>query len=353
MPSWLGVVCSFQGTDADKTANTAAMSTAGAFRHVAYEIVQSVREVVDSIVLPDGSILDSKKSLGIARSVRNGISEDAPFSDFREYIELILETLDKQGLGLLLMLDEFDKLQEGIDKGVTSPQVPENIRFLVQTYPRLSAILTGSRRLKRMREEYWSALFGLGTRLGVSSLPHEYASKLVTEPVKGRLTYSQKAIDLAIALTAGQPYLLQCLCNRVFDLAAQSSVRSITVDRVKDASIALVEDNEHFASLWDYTMFDRRRFLLALINREMNGPDPLKLLVIQEKLDGHGVEIREETIISDLEYLRELELIELHGETRNAYYTLSIPMMGDWIDHQHDFDVLKAKARAESEDSDE
>ena len=41
------------------------------------------------------------------------------------------------------MLDEFDKLQEGIDKQITSPQVPENIRFLVQSYPKFSAILRG------------------------------------------------------------------------------------------------------------------------------------------------------------------------------------------------------------------
>ena len=60
------------------------------------------------------------------------------------------------------MLDQFDKLQEGIDNGITSPQVPENIRYLVQTYPRFSAILTGSRSMKRLREEYSSALYGLG-----------------------------------------------------------------------------------------------------------------------------------------------------------------------------------------------
>ena len=123
-------------------------------------------------------MLDGDRRLGIARSLRKGISEEAPFQDFREYLEMILETLAEQGLGLLLMLDEFDKLQEGIDKGVTSPQVPENIRFLVQSYPKFSAILTGSRRLKRMREEYWSALFGLGTRLGVSALPLDAASNL-------------------------------------------------------------------------------------------------------------------------------------------------------------------------------
>ena len=44
---------------------------------------------------------------------------------------------------ILLMLDEFDKLQEGIDSGITSAQVPENIRHLLQHLPGLGAIITG------------------------------------------------------------------------------------------------------------------------------------------------------------------------------------------------------------------
>ncbi|ODA32136.1 N-6 DNA methylase [Planctopirus hydrillae] len=347
VPGWLGVYCSLQGTEGDRSGG---IPTAEVFRGIAYEIVQSVRKLNGSAILPDGSLLDGDRRLGIARSLRQGISEESPFQDFREYLELVLETLAKKQLGLLLMLDEFDKLQEGIDKGVTSPQVPENIRFLVQSYPKFSAILTGSRRLKRMREEYWSALFGLGTRLGVSALPLEAATRLVTEPVAGRLSFSKSAVNRAYELTAGQPYLLQCLCNRVFDIAARTGVRSISLDHVNDAAAALVEDNEHFASLWDYTEFDRRRFLLYLLHREANGPDPMRLGVIEAKLEEAGVELREEIVISDLEYLRELELVNLHGESSGAHYTLTIPMMGQWLDSQQDYEVLRSRARAEAED---
>lgn len=347
VPGWLGVYCSLQGTEGDRSGG---IPTAEVFRGIAYEIVQSVRKLNGSAVLPDGSLLNGERRLGIARSLRQGISDESPFQDFREYLELVLETLSEKQLGLLLMLDEFDKLQEGIDKGVTSPQVPENIRFLVQSYARFSAILTGSRRLKRMRQEYWSALFGLGTRLGVSALPREAAARLVTEPVAGRLSYSKSAVNRAYTLTAGQPYLLQCLCNRVFDIAARTGVRLITVDHVNDAADALVEDNEHFASLWDYTEFDRRRFLLYVLHREEDGPDPMRLGVIEAKLEEAGVELREEVIIADLENLRELELVDLHGESSGAYYTLTIPMMGQWLDSQQDYEILRSRARAEAED---
>jgi type I restriction enzyme M protein len=85
------------------------------------------------------------------------------------------------------MFDEFDKLQEGIDPGVTPPQVPENISFLIQTYPRFSAILIGSRRLKRLHEEYWSVLYGIGISVPVKALDQQSARNVVTEPVRDRL----------------------------------------------------------------------------------------------------------------------------------------------------------------------
>ncbi len=345
IPGWLGVYCSLQGMEGD---NEGGIRTAEVFRGIAYEVVQSVRKLNGSAVLPDGSILDGERGLGIVRSVRQGISKESPFQDFREYIELIMKTLTDQGLGLLLMFDEFDKLQEGIDKGITSPQVPENIRFLVQSFPKFSAILTGS--LKRMREEYWSVLFGLGTPLRVSVLSSEAAARLITEPVNGRLSYAKSAVERAYSLTAGHPFLLQCLCSRVFDIAARCGVRSITIDHVNDAAAVLVEDNEHFAFLWDYIEFDRRRFLLFLLHRGEDGPDPMRLGVIEAKLEEEGVELREEIVIADLEKLRELELVKMHGESTGAYYTLTIPMMGQWLDEQKDYEVLRRRARAEAED---
>jgi type I restriction enzyme M protein len=251
---------------------------------------------------------------------------------------------------MVLMLDEFDKLQEGIDHGVTSPQVPENIRFLVQTYPRFSAILTGSRRLKRLREEYWSALYGLGTRLGVTALEADDARRLVIEPVRGKLTFSPEAVDRAISITARQPYLLQCLCNRIFDFAAQTKARSITLDTVDEASAALVKDNEHFASLWDYAGLYRRRLILMLCSQKSGTSEQVSFGELKELLTQRGIELSDEELDGDLAHLRELELVDLVGKMGDAHYQLSIPLMGAWIEAQQDFDVVLSKARAESED---
>jgi len=351
VPGWLGVYCSLQGAEGSKEG--AGVPTVEVFREIAKGIAKSLHRLGGETPLPNGDVLPSGKKFGIAMACREGIGKESAFSNFREYAEIVLKKLESHRLGLLLMLDEFDKLQEGIDSGVTSPQVPENIRYLVQSYPHFSAILTGSRRLKRLREEYWSALFGIGTRFGVTSLPEEASRRLITEPVKNRLTYAREAVNQAIYLTAGQPYLMQCLCNRIFDMAARLKIRSVTLDLVSQAAGALVEDNEHFASLWDYARINRRRLILALCHKEASGPDPLQLGVIQQHLFGYGIDVDDETLIADLEFLRELELIELIGKVSGGRYTLAIPLMGIWIEKQQDFAVVLSKARLETEDQHE
>lgn len=349
VPGWFGVYWSFQ--DAEGSDKGVGVETVEVFRAMARAIATALVALNAPIPLPNGDELPPGKGLGIAKACRAGISQESPFSDFQEYTQVILGFLAERDLGLLMMLDEFDKLQQGINSGVTSPQVPENLRHMLQHFPRFSGILTGSRRLKRLREEYWSALYGLGTRIGVTSLSLEAARQLITEPVQSRLTYANEATNAAIRMTAAQPFLLQCLCNRVFDMAAQLKTRSITVDIVQQAGNALVADNEHFASLWGYAGSDRRRYLLAFCHHSSTDPASLRLGVLQEQLLDVGLDVSDDDLIADLDFLRELELIELESDSAGDHYRLAIPLMGTWIDKQRDVEAVLVKARAETEES--
>lgn len=355
IPGWLAVYASLQG--AEGAAQVVGVPTPEVFREIARSIATALTKLNMDVPLPNGQTLAAgKAALGVARACRDGIGADSPFSDFREYLELVLTILEPLGLGLVLMLDEFDKLQEGIDNGVTSPQVPENIRFLIQTYPKFSAILTGSRRLKRLREEYWSALYGLGTSIPVTALDTESARKVVTEPVRDQLAFSQEAIERVIEVTARHPYLMQCLCNRVFDYAVQTKSRSITASVVNDAAHSLVRDNEHFASLWDYATLGpeaghhRRQLILMLCALSFKQGTRFGFGTLHEQLAQVGVDVEDELLDVDLSYLRELELIEFWGEIGDGEYRLAIPLMADWIEQQQDADVVASRARTEAEE---
>jgi type I restriction enzyme M protein len=355
IPGWLAIYASLQG--AEGAAHVVGVPTAEVFREIARSIATALTKLCVDVPLPNGRTLSAgKPALGVARACREGIGAESPFTDFREYLELVLAVLEPFRLGLVLMLDEFDKLQEGIDNGVTSPQVPENIRFLIQTYPKFSAILTGSRRLKRLREEYWSALYGLGTSIPVTALDTESARKVVTEPVRDQLAFSQEAIERVIEVTARHPYLMQCLCNRVFDYAVQTKSRSITASVVNDAAHSLVRDNEHFASLWDYAALGpaagrhRRQLILLLCALSFKQGTHIGFGTLHEQLAQVGVDVEDEPLDVDLSYLRELELIEFSGEIGDGEYRLAIPLMADWIEQQQDADVVASRAHTEAEE---
>ena len=355
IPGWMAVYASLQG--AEGSSQAVGVPTADVFREIARSIAAAITKLDIDVALPNGQVIAAgKPGLGIARACREGISYKSPFVDFRDYLEVILGRLNSLGLGLLLMLDEFDKLQEGIDSGMTSPQVPENIRFLMQNYPMFSCILTGSRRLKRLREEYWSALYGLGTSIPVTGLDVESARRVVTEPVRDRLTFSTEAVERIIQVTARQPYLIQCLCNRIFTFTSYAKTRSITLSVVDDAASTLVRDNEHFASLWDYaargprTGGCRRQLILLLCALSYKRSDHMSFGTLRENLLQDGVVVDDAALDADLADLRELELVEFAGEIGYGHYGLAIPLMAQWIEQHQDADLVISRAHAEAEE---
>ncbi|MXY22895.1 MAG: ATP-binding protein [Dehalococcoidia bacterium] len=347
LPDWIVVYCSLQGAGGHKS--KAGLPTNEVFRLMARDIGWAVYAAGHRVWLPDMDLPDSNKPFKTAfkTALSKAFSGSRPFEVFELYIQAVLEAVSP--CRLLLMLDEFDKLQEGIDAGITSPQVPENIRYLLHTYPSLSAILTGSRRLRRLREEYWSALFGFGHRVPVSKLPLEDARLLVTQPVDGRLTYVPEARDRVVELCSRQPFLIQSLCNRIFE-HARSDERTVAVGAVNTAAKEMVEDNEHFYTLWGYAGTARRRFVLALCQRLEHELDPITLSLLETKFEEYGITLPPgDRLGDDLEFLRELELLKLHDTTRGSAYVLEVPLMADWIQQNIDFENQRQQAVQESE----
>ena len=349
LPGWIVVNSSLQGGEGHES--KAGLPTNEVFRLMARDIGWAAHDAGLQVWPPDMDPPDPKKRFKVAfvKALSTAFSGSRPFEVFELYIQAVLEAASPRRL--LLMLDEFDKLQEGINAGITSPQVPENIRYLLHTYPSLSAILTGSRRLKRLREEYWSALFGFGHRVPVSELPLEDARLLVTQPVEGRLTYVHEARDRVVELGARHPFLIQSLCNRIFERIALSDERTVTVGAVNTAAQEMVKDNEHFRTLWGYAGTERRRFVLALCQQLEGEPDPITLSLLETRFEECGIALPHgDRLGDDLDFLRELELLELQETARGSAYVLAVPLMADWIRCNIDFEDQRQQAVRESEE---
>ncbi len=349
LPGWIPVNCSFQGGEGDS--KNVGLSTREVFRLMAKNLGLAVYKAGIPVWIPDAPPIDPKRKFEFQyqSALANYFKTERPFEAFESYLQSVLEAV--QPRRILLLLDEFDKLQEGIDAHVTSAQVPENIRYLFHTYSGISGILTGSRRLKRLREEYWSALFGIGIRIAIEPLKTEEARDLVMQPVQGRLVYVSQACDRVIELCARQPFLIQSLCNRIFENAAETGERTITLNAVSAAAVEMVRDNEHFRTLWDYAETSRRQMILVLCQQLEGGREPVTVSLLETEIERLGIIVpRDERIGSDVEFLRELEMLDLDTTSGIPTYRLTIPLMGDWIRQNIDFEDLKRIAKHEGEE---
>ena len=338
LDGWIPVYCSLQGMGVK--------STRDFYRALAMEAGSALYRAGVRTWLPE--VPDASPGQRFKEAFRSAVdrafSGEHSFETFRLYLAAAVEAAKPRRV--LLMLDEFDELQERIDDGTISPQVPTNIRHLLQHQPGVCAIITGSRRLKRLREDYWSALFGLGYRIGISALPIDAAKQLVVEPVEGKLRYLPHACDTLVELCSCHPYLVQLLSSGVFDRVAAGEDRTITKDVVERAATDMAGDNGHFRTLWGYAGTERRRLVLMLCARLAEGRDPVNLDLLGMALEERGVEIRGSTdLADDIAELRELELLDFDDSYRGGTYRISVPLMAKWLQQNVDMDELVARAR--------
>lgn len=347
LDNWTVVNCSMQGARGVEGAG--GIPSHEVFRLLAQRIAETLLDRKQYVPIDTAEIGSNPipSRLEVTRKCLSFFSGRDSFALFDAYVSEVLVTIHPHRL--LLMLDEFDKIQEGIESGVTSQSVPENLRYLIHRHENLSAILSGSPRLKHLRETYWSALFGLGFRIGVSRLAESDARQLIIQPVEGRLDYTREACDHIVSVTDCHPFLLQSICSHIFDLASSSDIRTISRQEVAKAIDAMVTNNEHFATIWgEYIRTARQRLIVAICGRYSDGPDPITLGFIGSTLESLRVHVPKETQLQDdMKELKELEVIEYTTDGRSPEYRISIPLLTKWLEQHISFDEIVRAAKAD------
>lgn len=348
LPDWVIARCDFQGAAGDPV--LPGIPTEQVFSHLAQQIAEAGLRYGLTVWPPSGPPYDPEKPyrLEFRRAFKKALDELPPFEAFKEFLEAVIAAIAPRRL--LLMLDEFDRIQEGIDSGVTSPQVPQNIRFMLNNYPEVTAILTGSRRMTQMRKEYWSVLFGLGNKIEVTAIDRDEALRLVSEPVAGRLVYPPAVVDRIVDLCACQPFLIQQLCSQVFDRCAKVHQVSVSQELVEEAANELVSGLEHFEAFWDFSGSERARFILCVVHRLCQVADGalVTLPMIEDELTRAKVRIKRDELVGDeIKKLIELELIRME---KDGQYRLAVPLLALWISRNKDFEDQRERAERESVD---
>lgn len=352
---WLSVFINFQDFDGHHPQTgertLPGIPTRNIFLGMARELATTARDAMPSLELPDLGTVPPRNSLLFRKFLDSKLptwfNDDQPFTRFRGLLEIIREAVRPKRL--LLILDEFDRIQEGIASGITSDQVPENIRHVFQTYGDIGGIFTGSRTIRRLRQEYWNVLFGLGESHQLRGLEEKSALDLVEKPVAGRLVYSPAASRRIVELCARQPLLIQSICGRLFEVCKESGERTVTVEMVDKVAEEKAGDNEHFETLWGYIR-TQRQHCLAFIVDELAEEQRVTLAfsAILDAAERHGVRFSGAGDLErDLEDLLDLEVLGAHGERRRQIYRIEVPLFSMWLKRTKDFEQYRRAAMEE------
>ncbi|KST65830.1 ATP-binding protein [Mastigocoleus testarum] len=196
-----------------------------------------------------------------------------PYRTFERYLKQTVETLHATSLqGLIIALDEFEKIEELIEAGEIPQDFMGYLRGLVQMNSQVAFAFAGLHTLEEMTADYFQPFFASVIPIHVGFMERAATRQILANPVQDvetlhvtsphatslqedfPLDYTTEALDKIYDLTHGQPYLVQLIG---FQLVRRYNDQVFEMGRKRDP-IFTVEEVE--AVVNDLQFFKRGRY---------------------------------------------------------------------------------------------
>ncbi|MDD1413333.1 ATP-binding protein [Dolichospermum sp. ST_con] len=131
-----------------------------------------------------------------------------PERTFNRYFEKVIKNLSG---GLIIAIDEFEKIEDLIKAGKISPDFMGFLRGLVQADSQVAFAFAGLHTLDEMTADYFQPFFASVLPIRVGFLSRGATGQILANPAieDFLLDYTPEALDKIYDLTYGQPYLVQ------------------------------------------------------------------------------------------------------------------------------------------------
>jgi hypothetical protein len=177
-------------------------------------------------------------------------SEDPIFS-FERFLDKVGTLLGNQKL--ILLLDEFEELENHVKKGHLEPEIFSYLRSLMQKRHYIHFLLSGTHQIEKLTRSYWSVFFNIALHYPLPSrIAPEGAEALITEPVSSFLEYEPQVVNKIRQLTADQPYMIHLLCRELIDHCNKMEKNYATLNDVNLVLKSVFNTGtNHFDWLWE------------------------------------------------------------------------------------------------------
>jgi uncharacterized protein len=283
-------------------------------------LLSTIAEEICNVLVSNG--IDTSRLERIDLEKARESNEAAVYHVFGQWLGSLQGILLQRDWVLLLMFDEFEKLEEARQDGYLNLRLLFNwFRTTIQNRPQLALLFCGTETPAELGAD-WTSAFVNVQRLKVSFLREEEARHLVLHPVSGfpgKDIFGEEVVDKVIEVTGCHPFLVQAMCEALIDIL-NDEVRYPT--KVEDIPVAVSRVLEswytYFQDIWQRTTTEQRTCLFA-----MNGLGKANLQEIMELcgLDEPGIR-------QTLQKLQERDLVLLE----NGTYRISTPIFAAWVE---------------------
>jgi hypothetical protein len=234
-------------------------------------------------------------------------------------LDLLLEEAERSDRKLMLLIDEFDELEEKVRRRHLTQELFGPLRSFLQHRPNFTLVLCGAPRLETMAGEHDHFLLNQAAHQRLGVLEHAAAAEVITDPLqKLGIGWNDVAVEAAVDFAGCQPYLLQLLGYRLVEQCVETGDGAIRLADVMHAADHVVEQGEiHLRYLWDTASEAGRKVLRQLAGGVSFDSEEMR------KRTG----LSRKTLAAATKTLQESDLIE----QQECRYRMRVGLLGRWI----------------------
>ena len=268
------------------------------------------------------------KTVKIARPADRDLL-DLPYLTFGRYIEQVIANVES---GLIVALDEFEKIEELIDAGNINQDFIGFLRGMVQMSSKVAFAFAGLHTLDEMTEDYFNPFFASIIPIRVGFLSLGATRQVLANPDDDfLLDYKPEALDRIYELTHGQPYLTQLVG---FLLVRLYNDQVFEIGRPRDPmftleDVATVIDDPEFFSRGRY-------YFTGVWGQAAQGASGQQeiLKALAPHLQGMNLDtLSQETGMDETSLQEALKTLDRHDVVRESdgCYSITVELFRRWV----------------------
>lgn len=261
----------------------------------------------------------------------------APYRAFNQFLDRVESTIDNGRL--LLILDEFEELEQFVAEAKVDKEIFRYFRSQMQHRDSIAFLLAGTHRLEEMSRDYQSIIFNVALHQEVSFLKRSDATALIRDPVHPIVSYDDKAIDKIWHATRGHPYFIQFLCREIIEeMNRRAESNHISAADVDEAAKRIIErGGQQLSYLWDQSRPIEQDILATMAELLPTDHSYLTFGQIVEHLSRARASISEPHISKALDRLVARRIIKKSDAkpATEVSYSYSFNLLRKWIFYKH------------------